>query len=122
MFIKNKRFFKKRKKVKSFFFFKKNTLYLFLLKLRPYFFRFIFKKLLKLSKRSKSKIFFCFKKNLIVSKKSKNSRMGKGKGGNSYFLSFTKNKIFFFENFSKTRLLKLKKKTNYFLKNKILLC
>jgi hypothetical protein len=122
MYLSNRRFFKKRFKLSSVFTVKKNTIYSTVLKLRPFFFKSILKKVIKLSKKSKVRVFVCFKKNLIVSKKSKNSRMGKGKGSNIYKFSFLKNTLFSFYNTSKTRFFKVKKKLNYFLKNKIKSC
>lgn len=119
MFIKNKRFFKKRflKNNKMIFF--KKTLYLNLLKFKIFFFKNIFKKFIKISKKFKIKIYFCFKKNLIISKKSKNSRMGKGKGQNKYNIVFSKNTFLKFKKISNMRYFKIKKKLNFFFKNKI---
>ncbi len=122
MFLNNRRFFKKRKKICSFFSFEKKAIYLSLVKIRLFFFKLVFKKLLKLSKRLKVLVFFCFKKNIILSKKSKNSRMGKGKGSNSYSVSSIKNKFLNLKNLSDCRYLKLKKRFNFFLKKKIKVC
>jgi hypothetical protein len=119
MFVKSKGFFKKRFKLKSIIVPNRHTLYLSLLKLRPFFIKGILKKLIKLSKKLKVKTFVCFRKNLIISKKSKNSRMGKGKGANTYKISFFKNKLFLLKKVSKSRFLKIKSKVNYFIKNKV---
>lgn len=94
------------------FFLKKNKLSLKPLSL-------IFKKLIKLSKKKKSMFFFYLKKNLVLSKKSKNCRMGKGKGQNISKLSFNRNLLFRVSFLCFTRTYKLKKKINFFLKKKI---
>jgi hypothetical protein len=119
MLLKNKRFFKKRKKnIKNVYVFK-NTIYFLLLKFRFFFIKSLLKKLVKLSKRQKTLVYFCVKKNLIISKKSKNSRMGKGKGSNFQKISTTSNKLFILRKISKTRFFKIKKKLNFFLKKTV---
>ena len=119
MFLKCKRFFKQRRRSTSAFKFSNKNICLSVLKFKPSIFKTLFKKLLKLTKKLKFKVFFSFKKNLIQSRKSKNSRMGKGKGQNTYTFSYSNNKFLFLENFPNSRFSKLKRSINFFYKNKI---
>ena len=119
MFLKSKKFFKKRVRRSSLFYFSKKRIYLTSSKIKLFVFKAVFKKLTKLAKVLKVKTYICFKKNLIISKKSKNSRMGKGKGQNTYNVVFINNSFLDQKNTPTTRFLKIKKKLNYFLKNKI---
>lgn len=112
--------FKKRKKlkitfnIKNYFFMKKKLYYYskyifsrfaMFLELKVY--RFFFLKLRRLSKRKKFKSFVLLSCNHMFSKKSKNSRMGKGKGKYVRFVFRTKilKPIFIFRKLSKYRLI-----------------
>lgn len=118
MFLKNKRCFKKRGPVNNYFYPSKSCFLTLLLKFRLFTIKPLLKKLIKLSKIKKIKVFLSLKKNMIISKKSKNSRMGKGKGSNVSNFCLNKNKLFRVTNISSTRFSKIKKKISFFLKNK----
>lgn len=119
--------FKKRKSNKITFnliknnFCKKKNFYLFryvytklCLFLELKFYRFFFLKLRRLSKRKKFKSFVFLCCNHIFSKKSKNSRMGKGKGKFVRFVFRSKvlKPIFIFKKISKYRVIKFVKYLN----------
>ena len=87
MITQKKRFSVKSKKIKlhfgtvGFYFSKENRIELIYIKnMRKLIKRLGFPKKVSLVKYFKKKLFFFLKKNFPLSKKSKNSRMGKGKG------------------------------------------
>lgn len=120
--------FKKRYKFKSIGFennkiFNKNIIYLILNKqfnmefLYLYNFKKKLKNFYKLKKKKKKVIFFSLIKNFPITKKSKNSRMGKGKGKfNRYLIRIKKNtkifKFYGFYNWELKNLIKIFKKKN----------
>lgn len=106
-------FLKSSQKNKSYFIFSKNTFFIELKVLKK-----IIKSLRKLIRKKKFKAYLYFCANYAWFKKSKNARMGRGKGRFNRFVFLTQSikPLLIFQKISKNRVIKFKKMLNILLK------